>query len=242
MVPDFVFSFLSALHFALCTDASRFHFAHVYLRFTVYWFLLLGNSAFGMDWMGSLEWISLCIVHYMLARAATAGSFYSIASQTSLPLKVTGTTNKYIAITCDASHVEHPITNSLSAVPSRNAILIDLCASEKTNGNRSCRSASLSRRIFLGRPIDIRHFQYGVTMRDSETCRTMSCRPARRANVHAVDNARRTGNAFPCRARRSGRVVLRREIVALFADHRHIQSRTAGACLVWKEATVCRRM
>jgi hypothetical protein len=28
--------------------------------------------------------------------------------------------------------------------------------------------------------------------------------------------------------------VLRREIVALFADHRSIQSRTAGACIVWE--------
>lgn len=67
--------FLFGLFFKACTNASRFHFACLYSRFTIYWFLLLDNSAFGngLDGLTGAEHRYVLYI-IMLARAATAGS------------------------------------------------------------------------------------------------------------------------------------------------------------------------
>lgn len=56
------------LFFKACTDASWFYFACSYSRFTIYWFLLLGNSAFGNGLDGLTEWIIAmhCILSCLL--------------------------------------------------------------------------------------------------------------------------------------------------------------------------------
>jgi hypothetical protein len=85
------------LFFKACMDASRFHFACFYSRFTIYWFLLLGNTAFGngLDGLTGADYRHALYI-ILLTRAATAGS--SIDRVADMPLKVTGTINEYIII------------------------------------------------------------------------------------------------------------------------------------------------
>ena len=120
MTLDCTFSSPFRLFFKACTDASRSHLACFYLRFTIYWFLLLGNSAFGngLDGLTGADYRYVLYI-ILLTRAATAGS--SIDRVADMPLKVTGTINEYIIIiiiiiinpiiitfikSCQASHSE----------------------------------------------------------------------------------------------------------------------------------------
>ena len=71
------FSSPFGLLYKACTDASRFVFVCFYPRFTIYWFLLLGNSAFGngLDGLTGVDYLYVLYI-IMLARAATAGSLF----------------------------------------------------------------------------------------------------------------------------------------------------------------------
>lgn len=118
MTHDCTFSSSFGLFSKACTDASRFKFACFYLRFTIYWFLLLGNSAFGNGLDGSLAWIVVmyCILSCLLV-LRQLDRRYSIASQTSLPLKVTGTINEHTStiIFCHLASHSQSLTTQLLA-------------------------------------------------------------------------------------------------------------------------------
>ena len=173
----------------------------------IYWFFLLGNSAFGNGLNGhtGVE-LCLCTVSLCLLVRRQLDRLYSIASQCSLTLKVTGTLNELV-INIFTNFFQLCILHCYSAAKQ----VPDLCSHETDRAHRNCRSASLFARFSWPTP-SVSSFSHDATKRSPKHAER--CHTSQRA-IAQTAKARRSGNAFRYQARLVKRGVLGRENVTL---------------------------